>query len=39
MVAASLVLVLSDPSKASAALKQGVVPALGVLALALGIAL
>lgn len=39
MVAASLVLILSDPSKASAALKQGVVPALGVLALALGIAL
>ncbi len=39
MVAASLVLILSDPSKASAALKQGVIPALGVLALALGIAL
>lgn len=39
MVAASLVLVLSDPSKASAALKQGVIPALGVLSLALGIAL
>ncbi|MGZ0069423.1 DUF1304 domain-containing protein [Microbacterium sp. Yaish 1] len=39
MVAASLVLILSDSSKSAAALKQGVVPALGVLALALGIAL
>ncbi|WP_424447681.1 DUF1304 domain-containing protein [Microbacterium arborescens] len=39
MVAASLVLLLSDRSKASAALKQGVVPALGVIALALGLAL
>lgn len=39
MVAASLVLLLSDPSKASAALKQGVIPALGVVALILGLAL
>lgn len=39
MVAASLVLILSDPSKASAALKQGVIPALGVVALAIGLAL
>lgn len=39
MVAASLVLLLSDPSKASAALKQGVIPALGVVALFLGLAL
>ncbi|SDQ85573.1 DUF1304 domain-containing protein [Microbacterium sp. cf332] len=39
MVAASLVLLLSDPSKASAALKQGVVPALGVIALVIGLAL
>ncbi len=38
MVAASLVLILSDPSKASAALKQGVIPALGVIALAIGLA-
>jgi len=37
MVAASLVLLLSDPSKASAALKQGVVPALGVIALIVGL--
>lgn len=39
MVAASLVLILSDRSKASAALKQGVIPALGVIALALGLAI
>lgn len=39
MVAAALVLLLSSPDKASAALKQGVIPALGVLALALGLAL
>lgn len=38
MVAASLVLLLSDPSKASAALKQGVIPALGVVALIVGLA-
>ncbi|WOF21880.1 DUF1304 domain-containing protein [Microbacterium betulae] len=39
MIAASLVLLLSSPDKASSALKQGVVPALGVLALAVGLAL
>jgi putative membrane protein len=39
MVAAALVLLLSSPDKASAALKQGLVPALGVLALAVGLAL
>lgn len=38
MVAASLVLLLSDPSKASAALKQGVIPAFGVVALIVGLA-
>ncbi|GAA4761684.1 DUF1304 domain-containing protein [Microbacterium gilvum] len=38
MVAASLVLLLSSPDKAGAALKQGVVPALGVAALAIGLA-
>ena len=38
MVAASLVLLLSSPDKASAALKQGLVPALGVLALVVGLA-
>ncbi|MEH3088848.1 MAG: DUF1304 domain-containing protein [Microbacterium arborescens] len=37
MVAASLVLLLSDRSKAGAALKQGVIPALGVVALAIGL--
>ncbi|MCK2033816.1 DUF1304 domain-containing protein [Microbacterium sp. KSW4-4] len=37
MVAASLVLLLSSPDKASAALKQGVLPALGVIALAIGL--
>jgi hypothetical protein len=36
MVAASLVLLLSSPDKASAALKQGVIPALGVVALVIG---
>ncbi|MFF2390086.1 DUF1304 domain-containing protein [Agromyces sp. NPDC058104] len=39
MVAASLVLLLSSPDKAGAALKQGVIPALGVLALAIGLAI
>lgn len=39
MVAASLVLLLSSPEKASAALKQGVIPALGVIALAVGLAI
>ncbi len=39
MVAAALVLLISSPDKASAALKQGVIPALGVLALLLGLAL
>ncbi|GAB2455487.1 DUF1304 domain-containing protein [Xylanimonas ulmi] len=39
MVAASLVLLLSSPDKAAAALKQGVIPALGVIALALGLTL
>ncbi|GAA3670580.1 DUF1304 domain-containing protein [Microbacterium marinilacus] len=38
MVAASLVLLLSSPDKAAAALKQGVIPALGVVALAVGLA-
>ncbi len=38
MVAASLVLLLSDPSKASAALKQGVIPALAIVALIVGLA-
>ncbi|WP_129785816.1 DUF1304 domain-containing protein [Promicromonospora panici] len=33
MVAAALVLVISDPSKRGAALKQGLVPLLGVIAL------
>ncbi len=39
MVAASLVLLFSSPDKAAAALKQGVIPALGVVALAVGLAL
>lgn len=39
MAAAALVLLLSSPDKASAALKQGLAPALGVVALALGLAL
>jgi putative membrane protein len=38
MVAAALVLVVSDPSKRGAALKQGVVPLLGVIALGIGLA-
>ncbi|QLD10990.1 DUF1304 domain-containing protein [Microbacterium oleivorans] len=38
MVAASLVLILSDPSKASAALKQGVIPALAIASLIIGLA-
>ena len=37
MVAAALVLLLSSPDKAAAALKQGVLPALGVIALAIGL--
>lgn len=37
MVAAALVLLLSDRSKASAALKQGVVPLLGVVAVVAGL--
>ena len=39
MVAASLVLLFSSPDKAAAALKQGVIPAVGVVALAAGLAL
>jgi len=39
MAAAALVLLLSSPDKASAALKQGLAPALGVVTLALGLAL
>lgn len=39
MAAAALVLLLSSPDKAAAALKQGVVPALAVIALAVGLAL
>lgn len=39
MLAASLVLLISSPDKAAAALKQGVVPALSVIALAIGLAL
>ncbi|MBM7369065.1 DUF1304 domain-containing protein [Gordonia hydrophobica] len=39
MVAASAVLLLSSPDKAAAALKQGVIPTLGVIALAIGLAL
>ena len=38
MTAAALVLLLSSPDKASAALKQGIVPALGVIVLAIGLA-
>ncbi|EXJ52055.1 MAG: hypothetical protein BGN98_06495 [Microbacterium sp. 69-7] len=37
MTAASLVLLVSSPDKASAALKQGVIPTLGVVALAIGL--
>jgi putative membrane protein len=39
MAAAALVLLISSPDKAGAALKQGVVPALAVIALAIGLAL
>ena len=39
MAAAALVLLISSPDKASAALKQGVIPALGLIALAIGLAL
>ncbi|WP_282824679.1 DUF1304 domain-containing protein [Gulosibacter sediminis] len=39
MVAASVVLLITSPDKAAAALKQGVIPALGVIALAIGVAL
>jgi putative membrane protein len=39
MAAAALVLLISSPDKAGAALKQGVVPALGVIALAIGLSL
>jgi len=39
MAAAALVLALSSPDKIAAALKQGVVPALGILVLAIGLAL
>ena len=38
MFAASLVLVISDPTKRSAALKQGLVPLLGVISLVIGLA-
>jgi putative membrane protein len=39
MTAAALVLLISSPDKAAAALKQGVVPTLAVIALAVGLAL
>jgi putative membrane protein len=39
MAAAALVLLISSPDKAAAALKQGVIPALAVIALAVGLAL
>lgn len=39
MAAAALVLALSSPDKIAAALKQGVVPALGIVVLAIGLAL
>ena len=39
MAAAALVLLISSPDKAAAALKQGGVPALAVIALAVGLAL
>lgn len=39
MVAAALVLLLSSPDRAAAASKQGVIPALGVITLAVGLAL
>lgn len=37
MVAAALVLLLSSPGKRSAALKQGVIPAVGVVSLIIGL--
>jgi putative membrane protein len=37
MTAAALVLLLSSPDKRAAALKQGVLPALGVVILAIGL--
>ena len=37
MAAAALVLLVSSPDKAGAALKQGVLPLLAVIALAIGI--
>ncbi len=37
MAAAALVLLLSSPEKAGAALKQGTIPLLGVIALAIGL--
>lgn len=39
MVAAALVLVISDPTKRDAALKQGLVPLLAIIAVALGLLL
>lgn len=39
MAAAALVLLLSSPDKAGAAAKQGVIPLLGVIALAIGLTL
>ncbi|MBF4561311.1 DUF1304 domain-containing protein [Microbacterium sp. VKM Ac-2870] len=39
MAAAALVLLLSSPEKAGAALKQGTIPLLGVIALAIGLLL
>ncbi|UYQ78956.1 DUF1304 domain-containing protein [Glutamicibacter sp. JL.03c] len=39
MLLAALVLILSSPSKASAAIKQGVFPLLAVIALSIGVAL
>ncbi|RNE48088.1 DUF1304 domain-containing protein [Corynebacterium alimapuense] len=38
MAAAATVLLITSPDKRSAALKQGVIPALGVIALAIGLA-
>jgi putative membrane protein len=38
MVAAALVLVISDPTKRGAALKQGLIPLLGVVAVIVGLA-
>lgn len=39
MVAAALVLVISDPTKRDAALKQGLIPLLAIIAVALGLLL